>query len=120
MAGAQPLSGSFELLNLNFTALQEGETDLTIVSAVFNETIAENLEDGKVVVSDILLGDVSGNGSVDVSDAILVLRHIVGLTELTERQLLAANMTGNKDAEGKPIITVADAILILRRIVGLD
>lgn len=58
-------------------------------------------------------GDIDGSGSVNVSDAILVLRRIVGLTELNPEQLKAA------DVDGSSGINVLDAILILRHIVGL-
>lgn len=58
-------------------------------------------------------GDLNGNSSVDVGDAIILLRNIVGLESLTPRQRLAADVT----ADGQ--VNIADAILILRYIVGL-
>ncbi len=58
-------------------------------------------------------GDVGGTGSVTVSDAILVLRHIVGLIELDEEQLKRARV------QGKAGVEVIDAIMIMRYIVGI-
>ena len=58
-------------------------------------------------------GDVNNNGRVGVHDAILVLRHIVGLTVLEDDQLERAKV-GDGDT-----LTVNDAILILRYVVGL-
>ena len=58
-------------------------------------------------------GDVNSSMKVDVADAILVLRHIVGLNTLDETCCLAADVNRDDD------INVADAILILRYIVGL-
>ncbi|HOL17882.1 MAG TPA: dockerin type I domain-containing protein, partial [Bacillota bacterium] len=58
-------------------------------------------------------GDVDQSGRVDVADAILVLRQIVGLVELTPSQEQSADV--NLDGT----VNVADAILILRFIVGL-
>ncbi len=61
----------------------------------------------------ILVGDVNNDGEINMSDAILVLRHIAGIIELTGDQLKAADV--NADGE----ITVLDAQLIQRFIVGL-
>ena len=61
----------------------------------------------------LLLGDINEDGKINVSDAILILRHIVGLTTLVGNELIAADV--NHDFE----INVSDAILILRYIVGL-
>ncbi len=61
----------------------------------------------------IVFGDLDGDGVVSVSDAIIVLRSIVGLTNLTKKQEAAADV--NQDG----VINVADAITILRYIVGL-
>jgi hypothetical protein len=63
-------------------------------------------------------GDVSGDGQVDVGDAILLLRHIVGLIDIEEDYgpyaYTRARVSG---VEGG--VDVGDAILILRYIVGL-
>ena len=60
-----------------------------------------------------LCGDLNGNGTVDVSDAILLLRYITGLVTLTPEQQRLADVNGDGE------INVADAVLILRYIVGL-
>ena len=57
-----------------------------------------------------LLGDVDGNGLLSITDAKLILRHIVGSTTLTAEQLAAADM--NSDTE----VTVVDAKLLLKAI----
>jgi hypothetical protein len=59
------------------------------------------------------LGDVNNDGSVDVIDAIMVLKHVVGVEALTAEQIPRADM--NKDTQ----IDVIDAIKILRKAVGL-
>ena len=61
----------------------------------------------------VLFGDVSGDGRVTHYDAVFVLRHIVGLEDLSQEALEAADVSG----DGK--ITAYDAALILRRVVGL-
>lgn len=59
-------------------------------------------------------GDVNGGGVINVSDAIQVLRHVVGLGTLSDEEEARADLNG----DGK--VDVSDAIDILRLIVGLD
>ena len=58
-------------------------------------------------------GDLNGDGTVDVGDAILVLRSIVEKVVLSDQQLLSADVNLDR------AVDVGDAILILRHIVGL-
>lgn len=60
-------------------------------------------------------GDVDGDGAVTSSDALLVLRSIVGLIELTEEQFYQANISNPSE----PIIDTTDALVILKYVVGL-
>ena len=59
----------------------------------------------------VKLGDVNNNGGVDSGDATLVLRYVVGISDLTDEQFKAADM--NEDGQ----VTSGDATLILRRTV---
>jgi len=56
------------------------------------------------------LGDMDGNGSPSVDDAIRIMRMLVGL----DPQYIYA------DVDGNGVITVGDAILLLRAVVGLE
>jgi hypothetical protein len=67
-----------------------------------------------VNIAIILYGDVNGNEKLDVGDAIMTLRYMVGLITLTDEQLTLAKVSLN---EGP--VDVRDVILILRKIVGL-
>jgi len=58
-------------------------------------------------------GDVNSDGEVTVSDAVLILQHVVGLVELTPDQECAADVSGDKS------ISAFDANLILQYCVGL-
>ncbi len=58
-------------------------------------------------------GDVDGNGTVSVADAVLALRQSIGVYNLTPEQIARGDMDGNGS------ITVADAITILRMTMGL-
>lgn len=59
------------------------------------------------------IGDLDGNGLVNVIDAVILLRYSVSLFSLTPQQLLFA------DANGDGHVTLADVIVILRYIAGL-
>lgn len=61
------------------------------------------------------LGDVNGDGKVDVSDARLVLRFAVNLQTPENDEVKTA-----ADVDGSGSITVADARLVLRAAVGLQ
>ncbi|NLI70908.1 MAG: copper amine oxidase [Firmicutes bacterium] len=67
-----------------------------------------------VAAEEMMAGDVSGDGVVNVFDAILVLRHVVGLGTLSDEEEARADLNG----DGK--VDVSDAIAILRHVVGLD
>ena len=60
-----------------------------------------------------LPGDVDGNGSVTVSDAVTALRAAMGLIDLAPERFAAADVTGDG------AVTVSDAVLILRTAMGL-
>lgn len=64
----------------------------------------------KELLPQSLLGDVDANGILSISDAKMILRHIVGSITLTAEQKAAADM--NSDTE----ITVVDAKLVLQAI----
>ena len=58
-------------------------------------------------------GDVDGDGQTTSSDALMILRHSVGLSQLTDDQLAVADI----DADGD--VTSADALAVLRTSVGI-
>lgn len=58
------------------------------------------------------LGDVDENGSVQVGDAVKILESVVGKTNLTKAQELAADV--NKDGN----VQVGDAVKVLEFVVG--
>lgn len=53
-------------------------------------------------------GDVDGNGSIEITDALLVLRWSMGIIELSDAQLLLADMNGDN------AVDVSDALMIMR------
>ncbi len=60
----------------------------------------------------VTYGDVDGNGKVEATDALEVLKNVVGKVKFTDEQLLAADVNGDKKADA------ADALMILQKVVG--
>ena len=85
------------------------EGDLNVIAGYGSNVTSKNLTISQLV----LTGDVSGDGIIDVGDAMLTLQNIVGLVNLASNQLEAA------DTSKDEVVDVGDAILILRYIVGL-
>lgn len=73
-------------------------------------SLADLLGGGFAIGEPALYGDVYRDGKIDVKDAILVLKSIVGLAELNDIQKSLALVSGNDT------LTVQDAILILKHI----
>ncbi|NLA26376.1 MAG: hypothetical protein GX878_03170, partial [Firmicutes bacterium] len=102
-------TGPDEILTLRVIApgyqAQEVQFNLAVMETKVLDFILEPLFE--------ITGDLNDDGNVDVSDAIILLRSIVGLVTLTSRQATAADVNN----DGK--VDVSDAIAILRYIVGL-
>lgn len=58
-------------------------------------------------------GDVNADGMVDSSDALIILRSAMGLTQLTAQQAASADVNGDGSVDS------ADALMILRNSMGL-
>ena len=57
-------------------------------------------------------GDISGDGVVNASDAILVMRYILGFAELSPEQVLLSDIDGNG------AVNATDAMLIMRMVLN--
>ena len=78
--------------------------------------VTEDLEVHGICVPDteyLAPGDVDGSGTVDMTDAIFVMRYTLGVLDFTPQQLEAADF--NNDG----VIDTADAIFIMRASLGL-
>ena len=69
-------------------------------------------EDGIIHVN-YMLGDVNGDGEVNASDVILVMRYGLGIIDLNDVQLAAADF--NKDGQ----VNASDALAIMRKVLGV-
>ena len=67
--------------------------------------------------AELLLGDVNGDGNIDIADAILILRDIIGMINIVEQYGPEGFIRADVSGDGS--LDVGDAILILRYIVGI-
>lgn len=58
-------------------------------------------------------GDVNRDGTIDVNDAVMVMRYVLGLRELSDLERLLADVNGDGQ------INVQDVSLLMRRSLGL-
>lgn len=84
----------------------------TLLAGAVKE-VAANTVDGSITFETMILGDANCDGEVTAADAALILRTLVGLSELSPRGVL------NADVDGDGEVTAEDAAIILRMIVGL-
>lgn len=65
------------------------------------------------LVTNILKGDVDGNGELSSNDALEILKMVVGITQKTVENSYIADMDGDSE------VTTLDALQVLKKVVGL-
>lgn len=124
------VEGAYEgPLNITFNVGKEANGKQYVVGHLKHGLEAEYfkgvVKDGKITITvdelspfvigvkeDYLLGDVNGNGKVDAGDAVMILKYVAHNITLTDKQLLAANTTKDKDGT----VDAGDAVQILKYI----
>lgn len=91
-----------------FTAVAAGTTTITATIGTVSGTATAT-----VTPTGVLKGDVNGDGSINVVDALFVAQYTVGLRTLNSQQLAAADV--NCDGQ----VNVVDALFIAQYTVGL-
>lgn len=81
---------------------------------LFKKLKTEGYKANRIVESEVVLGDIDGDGEVTSADARLASRAMVGLEKLTKEEIARGDI--NKNGEIDP----EDARAILRKSVGLD
>lgn len=79
-------------------------TDLDGINAILTSLKLEKISD----TPQVTLGDVDGNGEINMDDAALLIRYCNNLTTLTDEQKAAAELNGNGE------INMDDAALLIR------
>ena len=106
-----------------YTALLEYGSDYSVNSPEIEGYTADTpVVEGTIGTTDITIvvmytfdtpGDLNGDGSVNASDAILIMRYALGLIELTPEQILAGDMNGDG------VVNASDAIIVMRKALGI-
>ncbi|MEE0957652.1 MAG: dockerin type I domain-containing protein [Ruminococcus sp.] len=83
--------------------------------ALIDEATYNKLTDAEAAMDDpyYLIGDVDGNGTVNINDATAIQKYLAGLLELDETQIKCADT----NADGN--VTIGDATMIQKYISGL-
>ena len=80
----------------------------------YKRIAAEGLDNSDLAKgSDIVLGDVDGDGETSVLDVISVNRYILGKADFSETQFTSA------DVDKSGIVDSADALLMMKKVVGI-
>ena len=91
------------------SALSENDTDLSIKMGATDITLmASSTVEYVDPYSSVTYGDVTGDGEVDIGDAIKILRYDAKLETLAQEALIAAEVTGDG------VVDIGDAIKIMR------
>ena len=113
--GAEVNSGT--IIRINFKLLDEGKSDLNFSNVHISPegVVIEKISSGSLtaIKDEVVKGDITGNGEINVQDAVLVMRYILNNGELSDRQKLAADV--NNDG----VVNIHDVVLIVRYALGL-
>ena len=69
---------------------------------------------GQVISLEASIGNATAESGINITDAVTILKQIVGLTSLTGSALVAA------DVNGDGVVNISDAVKTLKTIVGLE
>ena len=108
----------------------QGSSDLSVylptrfdaestTSSVFDTDASLNHRDGITGQMDALMGDIDNSGDLGVSDAISILRNVVGLEDSMPK-FPGVTPSSLMDVDQSGAVGVGDAIAVLRSVVGLD
>lgn len=93
--------------NIDPENIYSGSTDSAVAPGVAKVTVSDKEEN-------YLYGDVNKDGIINVADAILIQKYIVGISDFDETVAVLADV--NNDG----VINVKDVTLVLKYIVGYD
>jgi hypothetical protein len=94
------------------TTTEATTTEPTTTSETTTEPTTTTTEDTTTtVVSDVRLGDVNGDGTVDGRDLILLKKSVLGLVDDSAINLANANVNGDSTVDGRDLILLKKVVL---------
>ncbi|MDF1549461.1 MAG: cohesin domain-containing protein [Bacteroidales bacterium] len=115
-----PISGSGELVDLEFTSIDAGTSSIKINQFKYDDKLFTDFVDGQIT-STLVFGNVDNVTGITNSDASLVLQNSVGLS--TDNSGVASPWetwrTTAADVDNNDILSSMDASLIMQFVVGI-
>jgi hypothetical protein len=99
-------------------------TGIPVTIGAFQQSLAGSGDGYFMKIAPTPTGDINGDGTVTISDALLALQIAVGLVPINPKYLVNGNLAPLVNGVPNPnpnatSITVADALVILEKVVGL-
>lgn len=117
--GSVGMDGTFIFANITFVPIANGDCSLTIdnyaecYDATYNTTpIALVMINGEYNSTGYMLGDVNGNGAINVGDAMVLAKHLIGISGFENIQ------EGTADVNRDGVIDAADVTYLARALLG--
>ena len=111
-------SSDYTIANIEFQLIGQADTStaLTLNNLLLSDESGNNIEtsvqNGRIDIISVVYGDVTGDGNINIFDAMQILKHIVGKVALEGNPAIAADVTGDGN------INIFDAMNVLKYIVG--
>ena len=100
------------------SAASEVASDTSEASAVTSEDASIVSEEPSAVSHEVVLGDPTGDGSVDMKDVLVIRKYIAGLSDSIN--VAAADVTGDGSVDMKDVLRIRKFIASLSTLDGID
>lgn len=90
-------------------SLHDGKKNLVDENGTFIEA---NYIAGQIEVATGILGDLNGDDDITMGDVVLLNRHVLGKTVISNERLMFADVNGDND------VTIGDVVLLNRHVLG--
>ena len=111
---AEVFQDGSKLVNLKFEIPQGAEINAKYtvsIAANIDDNFAPSATDGKVTVAEYILGDVNGDGIVDLADCMILKRHVA---KWNAYKVLECEMAADVNDDGN--IDLADCMILKRHV----
>ena len=114
MAGATGVSGNGDLLKITFQLTgADGETaNVSLTQIAINDVVVGCIQNGSILITDSLCGDVNENDRVDIGDAMFIAQYLVGNRDASSLNLNLGNVNVNDRVD------IGDPMFIAQYLVG--
>lgn len=104
-------NSSCAIFDNQYTIYSGAKMHVAEKSTAYDYAIKYNRTFDYITTALVVKGDVTGNGKLDLYDAIAICKHIMGMTKLTAEQEKVADITGDGKIDLYDAIEIAKALL---------